>query len=80
MFRDLARAEVMPNDQLSSLRPMTSFNPSEPAILHDRRSDSVETWTGEEAADYNKHSVVKPDGSVEWRQFIFDGWGSVLGG
>ena len=25
------------------LRPMGSFNPSEPAILHDRITDSIET-------------------------------------
>jgi len=30
------------------LRPMFSFNPSEPAILHDRITDNIETWTGGE--------------------------------
>jgi len=32
------------------LRPMFSFNPSEPAILHD--------LTGEEEADYRENSVT----------------------
>ena len=40
------------------LRPMSSFNPSEPAILHDRITDSIETWTGEEEADYRENSVT----------------------
>ena len=36
------------------LRPMFSFNPSEPAILHERITDNIETWTGEEEADYRE--------------------------
>ena len=62
------------------LKSMTTFNPSEPAILHNRLTDEIETWTGEDAADYRKSAVSKPDGTVEWRRFIFDGWGNVLGG
>jgi len=62
------------------LRPMFSFNPSEPAILHDRIIDNIETWTGEEEADYRENSVTLSDGTVAWRVFEFDGWGNVLGG
>ena len=62
------------------LRPMFSFNPSEPGILHDRITDSIETWTGEEEADYRENSVTLSDGTVAWRVFGFDGWGNVLGG
>src|ERR1700686_2174531 len=60
------------------LRPMSDFDPSEPAILHDRLSDTIEPWTGEEADDYRKHSIVHADGAVEWGGFMFDGWGNVL--
>ena len=59
---------------------MFSFNPSEPAILHDRITDYIETWTGEEGADYRENSVTLSDGTVAWRVFEFDGWGNVLGG
>ena len=62
------------------LKPMTSFNPYEPAILHDRLTDKIETWTGEDAGDFRESAISKPDGTVEWRQFVFDGWGNVLGG
>jgi hypothetical protein len=62
------------------LRSMSSFNPSEPAILHDRVADAIETWTGEDEADFRKNSIQLPDGSVAWRAFVFDGWGNVLGG
>jgi hypothetical protein len=62
------------------LRPMKTFDPWQPAILHDSLSDSIETWTGEHAADYLLRSKLLPDGTVEWRDFQFDGWGNVLGG
>jgi hypothetical protein len=64
----------------SALHPMRTFNPRQPAILHDRRSGRIETWTGDDAASFETESVVQPDGTVEWRDFQFDGWGNVLGG
>jgi hypothetical protein len=63
----------------SQLRPMSEFDPSQPAILHDRGTDDIETWTGD-AADYRETSIARPDGTIEWRGFVFDGWGQVLGG
>ena len=65
---------------LQALKPMTTFDPSQPAILHDRFTDKIETWTGEDAADYHENALAGPDGTVEWRGFVFDGWGNVLGG
>jgi hypothetical protein len=59
---------------------MSTFNPREPAILHDRKTGSIETWTGAHAADYLAESVLGEDGTVDWRNFEFDGWGNVLGG
>ena len=59
---------------------MNTFNPWEPAILHEKTCDRIQTWTGEDAADYLTNSALMPDGSVKWRDFIFDGWGNVLGG
>jgi hypothetical protein len=59
---------------------MATFDPNEPAILHDRVSGKTHTWTGEHAAEYRQTSVAGPDGSVKWRHFIFDGWDNVLGG
>jgi hypothetical protein len=59
---------------------MSSFDPSEPAILHDRISGNVETWIGEEEADFRKTSIAKPDGTIARRTFVFDGWDNVLGG
>ena len=64
----------------SELHPMRNFDPSQPAVLHDRLTDRMETWTGDDAADFRERSVSRPDGTVEWGRFLFDGWGNVLGG
>ena len=63
-----------------TLHPMKSFDPSEPAILHDRLSDSIIAWSGEEAAAFRRSCVEQQDGSLAWNGFLFDGWGHVLGG
>jgi hypothetical protein len=64
----------------ASLHPMADFNPSEPAILHDRATDEIVTWTGEQAGDFRRSSRARDDGTVAWREYVFDGWGNVLGG
>jgi hypothetical protein len=46
----------------------------------DRNSDRIETWTGEQATDYAEHAKLMDDGTVQWRNFLFDGWANVLGG
>jgi|tagenome__1003787_1003787.scaffolds.fasta_scaffold20966266_4 hypothetical protein len=40
------------------LETMATFDPSEPAILHDSLTDEIETWTGEDAAGYRKNAVL----------------------
>ncbi|WP_439356844.1 hypothetical protein [Bradyrhizobium sp. DASA03007] len=64
----------------SSLRPMDAFDPTEPAILHDRLSDTIITWTADQADDYRQSSRPREDGTVAWKGYLFDGWGNVLGG
>jgi hypothetical protein len=59
---------------------MRDFDPSEPAILHDRASDAIVTWSGEEAIDFRRSCIAREDGSVAWKGYVFDGWGNVLGG
>jgi hypothetical protein len=63
-----------------TLHPMKDFDSSEPAILHDRLSDSIIAWSGEEAAAFRRSCLVQDDGSLAWNGFVFDGWGNVLGG
>jgi hypothetical protein len=59
---------------------MNGFNPAEPAILHDRVSDRIIAWSGEDADDFRKTRTERADGTVAWQEFVFDGWGNVLGG
>ncbi|MDX3967374.1 MAG: hypothetical protein QHD01_12330 [Bradyrhizobium sp.] len=35
-----------------TLRPLDAFDPTEPAILLDRLSDTIITWTADQADDY----------------------------
>jgi hypothetical protein len=59
---------------------MSTFDPSEPAILHDRTARMTVTWTGESASDFRRNAVTESDGTVAWRGMRFDGWAEVLGG
>ena len=59
---------------------MREIDPLQPAILHDRNTDKIETWTGEHSTDYRENAIAKREGTVKWRSFVFDGWGNVLGG
>ena len=67
-------------DPPSALHPMKDFDPSEPAILHDRISNTIVTWSGEQAVAFRRSRVALEDGSVAWNGYEFDGWGNVLGG
>jgi hypothetical protein len=64
----------------SSLHPMKDFDASEPAILHDRMSGRIISWSGEEADNFLRTKIERGDGTVAWKAFVFDGWGNVLGG
>ena len=62
------------------MRPMSTFDPAEPAILHDMLNDKIIPWTGEQLPDWRLNARYEDDGSVAWGGFVFDGWGNVLGG
>ena len=49
-------------------------------MLHDRARDEIITWTAEQADDFRRTSRARDDGTVAWQQYVFDGWGNVLGG
>jgi len=63
-----------------TLHPMKDFDPSEPAILHDRLTDTIVAWSGEEVEAFRSEAVLHKDGTIGWQDFVFDGWGNVLGG
>jgi hypothetical protein len=55
---------------------MKDFNRSEPAILHDQISDTIVTWSGEEANAFRCSHVQREDGTTARNGFVFDGWGN----
>ena len=64
----------------AELRPMREFDASQPAIVHDRNTDKMLTWTGDHAVNYREYAIVRTDGTVEWGSFVLNGWGELLGG
>ena len=62
------------------LRPMSEFDPLEPALLHDRLKDRIIPWTGEEGEVFRRLARFQPDGTVSWDGFMLDGWDEPLGG
>ena len=59
---------------------MQDFDPKKPAILHDRVSDRMIPWTGDDFEDFEKYAEPQGQGLVAWQDFLFDGWGNPLGG
>jgi hypothetical protein len=51
-----------------------------PSCQDNPNSGRIVTWTGEDIAAYREEAIARPDGTVEWSGYIFDGWGNVLGG
>lgn len=73
-------AKMSPIQPPPTLHVMKDFDPSEPAILHDRVTDTIISWSGEEADAFRREAIVNEDGTITWDDFVFDGWGNVLGG
>jgi len=59
---------------------MSTFDPSQPAILHDMLNERIIPWSGEDVAQFRKYVKYEADGTVGWDGLMFDGWGNVLGG
>jgi len=56
---------------------MSEFDPTQPAVLHDKISGKMIPWSGEEAARFLS---ARPAEGIKLGQFLFDGWGNPLGG
>jgi hypothetical protein len=56
------------------LRPMSEFDPTREAFVHDKVNDRVLRWEPEWAAHYQEHAITKHTGRVGWDGLILDGW------
>jgi len=62
------------------MRPMSEFDPAEPAILHDCLNDTILPWTGELKDDWLRGARPHAQGVIAWGGRLFDGWDEPLGG
>ena len=53
-------------------QPMSSFDPSRAALLHERRHGQVMVWDPECAEEWRRKAVRHAE-SVHWKGYIFDG-------
>ncbi len=60
---------------MERLRPMSQFDPSKPAVLHDDLNDKMIAWTGEQADHWHRYAHPHDDGGIiEWDGLLIDGW------
>jgi hypothetical protein len=59
---------------------MSTFDPSQPALLHDQLNDKMIAWTGEDLAHWREHAESASHGVVGWDGLLLDGWCEPLGG
>lgn len=62
------------------LRPMSEFDPSQPAVLHDSLNGKIIPWTGEDQDRWRRFAKPHAEGVIAWEGHLIDGWGNVLGG
>jgi hypothetical protein len=56
-------------------RPIAEFDPSKPAIVHDKLNDKTIDWRPERYLDhYRANSTPFDPGVIEWDGLLLDGW------
>jgi hypothetical protein len=59
----------------TKLKPMSDFDPTQPAMVHDLLNDKTFQWNPDRHLEsYRRHAV--PDGPhmVAWEGLLLDGW------
>lgn len=59
------------------MRPMSEFDPTKRAMVHDAMSGMELAWQVEWAEHYEKNRVLEGRGLVGWDGLLLDGWTSV---
>ena len=64
----------MPNAS-SKLRPMSDFDPSMPAMVHDQLNDEMFEWQPEKwLKHFERYAQAHGPGIVGWDGLLLDGW------
>lgn len=56
------------------LKPMSEFDPTEPAMIHDARNDRVLAWSPDLQESYHRHARAVAPGVVAFDGLLLDGW------
>jgi hypothetical protein len=59
---------------MSPFRPMTQFDPSQPALVHDRLNTKTFEWSPKWRASFEWHKREAGLGMVSWDELLLDGW------
>ena len=54
------------------MRPMATFNPDVPCMVHDELNDDTLEWKPEWASHYRENA--KGSGVVSWDRLMLNGW------
>jgi hypothetical protein len=58
----------------SLLKPMSNFDPSEPALVHDRRNNRTLPWSPEFKRSFEKYGRENEPGVIDYDGLELDGW------
>jgi len=68
------------NDAHAPLRPMSEFDPSQPAMVHDQLNDRTFRWDPDWKQHFAEHHMESHNpGVVEWDGLLLDGWRELRG-
>jgi hypothetical protein len=58
-----------------TLRPMRTFDPTKPAMMHDQLNDRTFQWDPERwGDDFWVVSRFESEGMIDWDGLLLDGW------
>jgi len=53
---------------------MSTFDPSQPALVHNRFTDTMLRWQPEWAENYRRHAREHAPGAIGFGGLLLDGW------
>ena len=60
---------------MSDLKPMSEFDPTRPALVHDLLNDRTFEWKPKEHSDsYRRFAEFDGPNMVAWDDYLLDGW------
>ena len=65
----------MSDDAQPALRPMSEFDPSKSALVHDQLNDDTFEWLPEKYREHYERYAHEPRlGVIEWDRLLLAGW------